>query len=117
MFGTLPTALRLFISPLLLFSTPINQDEAKNNQLTFYLQQQHTITNDAHIVFADVGTSLMETRYILNTKMTSTFRPSSQAAYRRARSRAMRAMQSEADLGQVQIHQHQMLKIGRHYCR
>ena len=99
MFAILPVALQLLIGPLLLLLKPNDGGGVPANaQMRFQLRHQHAIADDTRVVFADVAPSLVESRYALNVKTISTHRPSSQTAYNRAWSRAMRAMQSEAGL-------------------
>lgn len=98
MFPTLPAALQLLIAPLLLLRPNADDGIPMPRQMGFQLRHQHGVTNDSRVVFMDVASSLVESRYIVNAKMISTHRPTSHAAYNRAWSRAMRAMQSEADL-------------------
>jgi hypothetical protein len=98
MFPTLPTALQLLISPLLLLLKP--NDIHASPQMGFTLRHQHAVANDRRVVFADVDpfSSFVESRYVLNTDTIHTYRPASFSAFNRARSRVMKTLQSEANL-------------------
>ena len=98
MFPALPTALRLLLSPLLLLLMP--NDVVVPRQMGFTLRHQHATANDRRVVFADVdpSSSFVGSRYVLKTNTVPTYRPTSFAAFNRARSRVMKSLQTEAGL-------------------
>lgn len=91
MFSLLPTTLRVLLASLLWTKNP----PSATSSLRFQLRHEHAVSNTSLIIFSDVAPSFTADSYGVNTRPVLTHKPSSDAAFSRARLRSLRHMQSE----------------------
>ena len=99
MFSSLPGALQLLLTPiLLLWSQP--QDNLIDNASfkSFQLRHLHAVSNDSRILLSDVPPSFTSTEHVINSRHIKAYQPSSLFAFENARARAAQSLETPVDL-------------------